>query len=79
MAWSFRPTQTWWAMAIRGQAAGVADKKGNRCFTARDSQSASLIRVYEPTKFFHCSSSNDFFVCGPNYNDARLYIRYLLW
>ncbi|OHT02005.1 hypothetical protein TRFO_31025 [Tritrichomonas foetus] len=69
----------WMAMAMQGGKGAAVDLDGPQCMEFRNSQSGSLIHTYNPKKSFHYSSNNDFLLCGPNYNDARLYERYLMW
>lgn len=67
------------AMAMQREKGAAVDIDGSFCMDFRNSQSGSLIHTYNPKKFFHYSSNNDFLLCGPNYNDARIYERYLMW
>jgi hypothetical protein len=64
---------------MQGKRGAVVDLDGRQCIELRNSQSGSIIHTYNPRKFFHYSTNNDFLVCGPNFNDARLFMRYLMW
>jgi hypothetical protein len=77
--YAFGSVISWAAMAMQGKKGAVVELDGANCIELRNSQSGSIIHTYNPRKFFHYSTNNDFLVCGPNYNDARLFMRYLLW
>jgi hypothetical protein len=77
--YSFGAVIPWFAMAMQGRKGAVVDLDGDKCMEMRNSQSGSIIHTYNPRKFFHYSTNNDFLVCGPNFNHARFFMRYLLW
>jgi hypothetical protein len=79
IAYSFGSVIPWFAMAMQGRKGAVVDLDGEKCMEMRNSQSGSIIHTYNPRKFFHYSTNNDFLVCGPNFNHARFFMRYLLW
>lgn len=79
--YTFGSTLGWMAMSMsmqRDKGAAV-DLNGNFCFNFRNTQCGSMIHTYCPKKIFHYSSNNEFLLCGSNYNDARMYERYLMW
>lgn len=75
----FGSTTSWFAMAMKGKAESVVELDGKSCFKLRNSQSGSVYHIYNPRKKYHYSINNDFYVCGENLNDARMYERYLMW
>jgi hypothetical protein len=79
IVYAFGSVTSWAAMAMQGRKGAVVELDGDHCIELRNSQSGSIIHTYNPRKFFHYSTNNDFLVCGPNYNDARLFMRYLIW
>jgi hypothetical protein len=79
IVYSFGAVVPWFAMAMQGRKGAVVDLDGEKCMEMRNSQSGSVIHTYNPRKFFHYSTNNDFLVCGPNFNHARFFMRYLLW
>jgi hypothetical protein len=79
IVYAFGSVTGWLAMAMQGARGAVAELDGRRCIELRSSQAGSIVHTYNPRKFFHYSTNNDFLVCGPNYNDARLFMRYLMW
>jgi hypothetical protein len=79
IVFTFGAVLPWFAMAMQGRRGAAVDLDGKRCIELRNSQSGSIIHTYNPRKFFHYSTNNDFLVCGPNFNDARLFMRYLMW
>jgi hypothetical protein len=69
----------WFGMAMQGRAGAVVDLDGPSCMQLRNSQCGSIIHTYNPRKFFHFVVNNDFLICGPNYNEIRLFMRYMMW
>ena len=79
LVYPFSATIPWFAAAMQGTKAITAEVHGHNCIELSTSQSGSLIHTYNPDKAFHYVVNNDFFVCGTNFDAARLYIRDLLW
>ena len=77
--YSFGSVLGWMSMAMQGNRGAAVDNNNNQCIEFRNSQSGSLVHLYKPDKKFHYSSNNDFLLCGSNYNDARMYERYMMW
>lgn len=69
-----------WANALQGTKGGFINTFSRVCINMTNSQQGSIWHTYCPwfkTEVFRTSSF--FSVCGPNAEDARLYIEYLLW
>lgn len=69
----------WFGMAMSGHKANAITLYERSCMKMSNSQCGSLYHVYNPKKKYHFSSNNDFYICGENWNDARLYKKFLLW
>ncbi|EAY16598.1 hypothetical protein TVAG_434350 [Trichomonas vaginalis G3] len=70
----------WWAAAMQGRKGGYINTLDRICVKVANSQAASLWHTYCPVeKNTIMRTNNRMFVCGPNANDARLYVEYLLW
>lgn len=70
----------WWAAAMQGRKGGYVNVLDRICVNVANSQCASLWHTYCPIeKNTIFRTNNRMFVCGPNANDVRLYIDYLLW
>jgi len=69
-----------WASAMQGRKGGFMNGIDRICINVTNSQCGSLWHTYCPAdKHWLYRTNNRMFVCGPNVNDVRLYIEYLLW
>ncbi|OHS99232.1 hypothetical protein TRFO_08479 [Tritrichomonas foetus] len=70
-----------WATALQGRKGSFMNGINRICINMTNSQQGSLWHTYCPVEkqdyLFRANSR--FFICGPNINDARLYLKYLLW
>ena len=65
---------------MQGRKGGFVNTIDKICVNVTNSQCGSLFHTYCPeTKYEIFRTNNRMFVCGPNVNDVRLYIDYLLW
>ena len=69
-----------WAAAMQGRKGGFVNTIDRICVNVTNSQCGSLFHTYCPEQLSEIFRTNNrMFVCGPNVNDVRLYIDYLLW
>jgi hypothetical protein len=69
-----------WATAMLGTTGAFVNGIDRLCINLTNSQQGSLWHTYcPPEKLWLYRTNSRFYVCGPNVNDARLYIEYLLW
>ena len=69
-----------WGAAMQGRKGGFVNSIDKICVNMTNSQCGSLWHTFCPEeKKWIFRTNNRMFVCGPNVNDVRLYIEYLLW
>jgi hypothetical protein len=69
-----------WATAMLGVKGGFVNALDKICINTTNSQQGSLWHTYvPPEKHWYYRTNTWFYICGPNVNDARLYVEYLLW
>jgi hypothetical protein len=69
-----------WATAMLGAKGGFVNGIDKICINMTLSQQGSLWHTFvTPEKTWVYRTNSWFYICGPNVNDARLYIEYLLW
>jgi hypothetical protein len=69
-----------WGTAMLGVKGGFVNGIDRLCINTTNSQQGSLWHTYvPPEKPWFYRTNTWFYVCGPNVNDARLYVEYLLW
>jgi hypothetical protein len=69
-----------WATAMLGVKGGFVNGIDRICINTTNSQQGSLWHTFvPPEKPWFYRTNTWFYVCGPNVNDARLYVEYLLW
>ena len=71
----------WWANALQGAKGSIINGIDRVCTNLTNSQQGSLWHTYCPNEksCYIFRTNSRFYVCGPNVNDARLYLDYLLW
>ena len=70
-----------WANALQGTKGGFINVIDRLCVNMTNSQQGSLWHTYCPPEMMKdvFRTNSIFYVCGPNAEDARLFIEYLLW
>ncbi|OHS94987.1 hypothetical protein TRFO_38798 [Tritrichomonas foetus] len=70
-----------WATAMQGSPGSFVNGIDSICVNMTNSQQGSLWHTYCPVEKagFLFRTNNRFFICGPNVEDARIYLDYLLW
>ena len=70
-----------WATAMQGSKGSFINVVDHICVNMTNSQQGSIWHTYFPYDRDQLvyRSNNWFHICGPNIDDARLYIDYLLW
>jgi hypothetical protein len=69
-----------WATSMLGAKGGFVNGIDKICINMTLSQQGSLWHTFvNPERRWVYRTNSWFYICGPNVNDARLYIEYLLW
>ena len=70
-----------WATALQGSKGGFINTIDKICVNLTNSQQGSLWHTFCPAKLSNIvyRTNNWFYICGPNAQDAKMYIEYLLW
>ncbi|KAH0787259.1 hypothetical protein GPJ56_008770 [Histomonas meleagridis] len=69
-----------WATALQGSKGSFVNTVDKICVNMTNSQQGSLWHTYCPNNKKDVFKTNSyFFICGPNAEDGRLYLDYLLW
>ena len=80
LVFTFGSRYGFWGAAMNGKKGGYVNGIDKICVNVTHSQCGSLWHTFCPEdKHWIFRTNNQLFNCGPNANDVRLYIEYLLW
>ena len=80
LTFTFGSRYGFWGAAMNGKKGGYVNGIDKICVNVSNSQCGSLWHTFCPEdKHWIFRTNNQLFNCGPNANDVRLYLEYLLW